>query len=286
MMKAKKTPAAQQSFDFEDSKALAQHLSLSRPLVFFDLETTGLDLQMDRIVQFAFVRLHPDNSVEEWAELVNPTIPIPPEATRVHGITDAMVAGEPLFSSFAGRIYEYLQNCDLAGFNVIRFDLPLLALEMERTGCKLDLTLHRVIDMQIIFHKCEPRDLTSAYRFYCQKELADAHQALADVRATVEILNGQIARYRDLPREINRLAGFCSVAEEDRWVTQDRKFYWRHNEAVVAFGKHKGKSLQWVHENDPDYLLWLRDRDVPEETRDLIGAALQGQYPRRASKRE
>ncbi|MBN2356698.1 3'-5' exonuclease [candidate division KSB1 bacterium] len=285
MQKKRKTsdkPEAslQQSFDF-GSQNSAHKFQLLRPLIFFDLETTGLDLHIDRIVQFAFIRISPDRKTEEWEELVNPGIPIPPEATRVHTISDEMVRDKPMFSYYAEQVLAFLQDCDLAGFNIIRFDLPFLSAELERCGLKLDLSHCRAIDMQTIFHKYEPRDLSAAYRFYCQKQLMGAHNALMDVRASVEILDGQMARYADLPREIAKLADFCAQTDEDQYVTQDRRFYWRHRKAIIAFGKHKGKSLEWVHKNDADYLRWLRDQDFPAETRAMLDSALQGIYPQR-----
>lgn len=273
----------QQVFNFEQQNAALSHLHLTRPLVFFDLETTGLDLQIDRIIQFAFIRIQPDKTAEEWEELVNPGIPIPPEASQIHRITDEMVRDKPLFSFFAARLYEFMQNCDLAGFNLVRFDLPILVSELDRAGFKLDLMRRQILDAQVIFHKYEPRDLSAAYRFYCQKEMIDAHNALADVRATVEIINGQLDRYYELPRDLIQLAEFCATTDDQRWVTQDRRFYWRYNEAIIGFGKHKGKSLKWIRENDEDYLVWLKERDMPEETREMIDAAFQGRFPRRNS---
>lgn len=273
----------QQTFPFEFQQNLLP-LYLTRPLVFFDLETTGLDLQMDRIVQFAMIRITPDYEQEEWEELVNPGQPIPPEATRVHGISDEMVRDKPPFSFFAERIIHFIGSSDLAGFNIIRFDLPLLIVELERCGFKLEMRDRHVVDMQTIFHKYEPRDLSAAYRFYCHKQLIGAHHALADVKASVEILQGQLERYADLPRNIPALAEFISRSEDDQWVTPDRRFYWRHNQAIMAFGKHRGKSLEWVHKNDADYLLWLKDQDFSDETRKLIMNALQGEYPKRKDK--
>lgn len=279
MIKKQTTPS-QQSFDFENDNGL-HNMKLTRPLIFFDLETTGLDMQIDRMVQFAFIRISPDRTVEEWEELVNPGIPIPPEATRVHGINDEMVKDRPTLSFFAERMVALLRDSDLAGFNIIRFDLPFLIAELDRCGCKPDLSRCRVVDMQTIFHKYEPRDLSAAYRFYCRKQLVGAHHALTDVRATVEILDGQLARYADLPREIDGLAEFCARTDDDQWVTQDRRFYWRYHKAVIAFGKHKGKTIEWVHKHDADYLNWLSEQDFPGETQALIENALRGVYPQR-----
>lgn len=270
----------QQSLNFEDHDLPLHALPLNRPLVFFDLETTGLDMQMDRIVQFAFIRLQVDKQMQEWQELVNPGIPIPPEATQVHHISDAMVADKPPFKDFAPRVQAFIAGCDLAGFNVARFDIPFLQAEMERNGQPLSLAQVRIVDAQSIFHRKEPRDLTAAYRFYCYKELTGAHDALADVRATLEVLDGQLQRYADLPHDVTGLAQFCAPDDDSRFVTPDRKFYWRHREAIFSFGKYRGKSLNWVHQNDPDYLQWLVSQEWPEETRRMLIAAQGGIYPK------
>ncbi|MDZ7370930.1 MAG: 3'-5' exonuclease [candidate division KSB1 bacterium] len=265
--------------EMEEQQPRFEQLRLERPLVFFDLETTGLDLANDRIVQFAFVKVNLDRSLTEWSELVNPGIPIPPEASRVHHITDETVAGKPQLKEFAPKIREFLTGCDLAGFNVISFDLPLLQIELERCGVSLPLQEMRVIDAQVIFHKQEPRNLAAAYRFYCGRELVDAHDALADVRATVHILDAQLQRYRDLPKAVDALHKYC-LPRDQRFVTPDRKFYWKNGEAVAAFGKHRGKSLQWLIENEPDYLNWIMQGDFPEQTKALVADALKGIFPK------
>ncbi len=273
----------QQSFLFEDPDLPLHHLTLTRPLVVFDLETTGLDVNLDRIVQFAFIRVDPDKQVTEWQELVHPGMPIPPEASRVHHITDAMVADKPKFAVFSEKIGRFLEGCDLAGFNAARFDLLLLQAEMERAGNPLDVSGRRMVDAQAIFHQRERRDLTAAYRFYCGKELTGAHDALADARATLEVLNGQLEKYPDLPRQVPRLAASLAQKDGDTWVTADRKFYWRYNQAVVAFGKHKGKTVQWLHEHAPDYIQWMLGTELGEETRRMLAEALEGRYPQKTA---
>jgi DNA polymerase III subunit epsilon len=261
--------------------SLLSQLSLNRPLVFFDLETTGLDNQTDRIVQFAFLRVLVDRTIEEWMEMVNPGIPIPPEASSVHHITDDMVADKPLMSHFAGRIRAFLSGCDLAGFNIVRFDLPFLQAEMERNGQPLDVSQANIIDPQVIFHKREPRDLSAAVRFYCRREMHNAHDAASDIAATLQVLDGQLSRYPDLPRDPAALSEYCNSGDKDRWVTADRKFYWRNKEAVIGFGKNRGKSLQWLFHNDPDYLRWMSEKDFADETRELIAAALREEFPKK-----
>jgi DNA polymerase-3 subunit epsilon len=275
------TDFIQESLAFEepDKGAALQSLTLIRPLVFFDLETTGLDFEQDRIIQFAFLKVMPDKQQSEWQELVNPGIAIPPEATRVHGIDDNQVKDKPGMDHFAPLICEFVSNCDLAGFNIARFDIPFLQAELKRHGCGLDLKKTQCVDAQAIFHRKEPRDLTAAYKFYCSKDLHGAHDAMQDVRATLNVLDAQLERYEDLDPTVQALNKFCSPPADDRWVTADRKFYWRHKQAVFSFGKFRGKTLKWVCENEKDYVLWLRDRDLEEETRDMLDVALKGSFP-------
>ena len=265
-------------FTEKSDHELFANLSLERPLVVFDLETTGLDMKNDRIVQFAFLRVNPDKSKDEWMELVKPGIRIPPESSRVHNITDDMVKDKPTMAHFAPKITEFLQNCDLCGFNIARFDVPFLQAEMERNNHALDLNDINIIDAQVIFHKQEPRDLSAAYRFYCNQEHEDAHDAMGDVQVTLEIFDAQLQRYKNIPRDIKKLHEFCSP-KDDRWVTQDRKFYWRHGKATIGFGKHKGKSLEWIVEKDRDYLMWMKSGDFSADTKEMIINALNGTFP-------
>lgn len=269
-------------FDEPDRPALLAKLELHRPLVFFDLETTGLDPKADRIVQFAFLRVNPDRSQDEWQELVHPGVSIPPEAVRVHHITDDMVAGKPFFKDFAPLILEFLDNCDLAGFNVVRFDVPFLQAEMERNGCPLDLKKTKIVDVQVIYHKNEPRDLSAAYHFYCGGDHVNAHDAMGDIRVTLEILDAQLKKYNNVPKNTEGLHRY-SAPRDSRFVTNDRKFYWQNNDAVLSFGKHKGKSLQWLVENERDYLMWMMNGDFTDETKMVIENALRGIFPTKES---
>lgn len=256
------------------------HLELERPLVFFDLETTGLDMRNDRIVQFAFLRVNPDKSQDEWMELVNPGIRIPPEASNVHGITDDMVNHKPKLEDFAELIKEFLDGCDLSGYNVNRFDLPFLQKEMERNNCPLDISDTKIIDAQVIFHKMEQRTLSAAYKFYCGEDHLDAHDAMADVKVTLAVLNAQIAKYKELPANVPELHEFTNV-KDDRYVTPDRKFFWRHGQAAIGFGKYKGKSVKWIFEHDPDYLSWMKGGDFAQETKEMIANVMQGIFPKK-----
>ena len=185
-----------------------RHLKLDRPLVVLDLETTGTDVERDRIVQIGLIRVEPDGSRRTYESLVNPERPIPPAATAVHGITDADVRDRPTFAALGPELRPWLADADVAGFNAIRFDLPLLENELRRAGSDLDLSQARRFDALHIFHKMEPRDLVAAYQFYCGKELADAHSALADAGATLEVLDAQIAHYEEIPAEPDALHRF------------------------------------------------------------------------------
>ena len=223
--------------------------SLLRPLIFFDLETTGLDPQMDRIVQFAFLKIYPDGNAQEYVSLVNPCIPIPVEVSEIHGITDDMVRERPGFESFALEIAKTIVGCDLAGFNIIKFDFPLLAAEMARNGYPIDAKEYYLIDAQIIFHKKEPRDLSAAYRFFCDIDFINAHDAMADVRATVDVFKAQLKRYPDLPKSVKDLHDYCAP-DDSRWVTSDHKMYWRNGEAIIMVVASSGCTTT----NGPTYI--------------------------------
>jgi DNA polymerase III subunit epsilon len=265
-------------FDDPDEQQLLGGMDLTKPLVVFDLETTGLDIKNDRIVQFAFLRVNPDRTRDEWMELVNPGKPIPIEASRVHHITDEMVADKASFQDFAPSIIEFLEDCDLAGFNIARFDVPFLQFELHRAHLSLDLSRIRLVDSQIIYHKNEPRNLSAAYRYYCEGEHIDAHDAMGDVRVTLEILDAQLKKYNSIPKSADGLHKYC-LPRDSRNVTTDRKFYWKEGEATLSFGKHKGKSLRWLVENERDYLMWMQNGDFSDETKRLIEDAFLGTFP-------
>lgn len=260
-----------------------KNLQLERPLVAFDLETTGTDVDHDRIVQIALVRVAPDGRRATFESLVNPQRPIPPEATAVHGITDADVKDKPTFSRLRPEIEEMLKDADLAGYNSIRFDLPMLEAELRRSGGRLDLRGVRHLDAMRIFHTMERRDLTAALKFYCDKELTEAHDALADVNATLEVLDAQLGRYRDLPRDLNGLHRFCNP-DEGRFVDRKGKLMWNDNdEPVFTFGKLKGRTLAeaCAMPDGRSYLQWMLTKDFGEDLKTILREALDGVFPRR-----
>jgi len=250
-------------------------LELSRPLAFFDLETTGTDPMRDKIVEIALVRLDPSGGREATTRRINPGRPIPAEATAVHGITDEDVSGAPTFSEVARGLLDVLKDADLAGFNVRRFDVPLLDREFRDCGLALALLTRRIVDVMTIFHKKEPRDLTAAVRFFLDRDHAGAHGAEADVRASIEVLEAQLARYSDLPRTIDALDTYCYPIPAGA-VDRGGKFVLRDGEVVFAFGRQKGRALREVARAQRDYLEWILKQDFPEDARALVQEALRG----------
>ena len=242
-------------------------LKLERPLIFFDLETTGTNIVRDRIVELSYIKVFPDGTTEQKTRRLNPEMHIPEGATAIHHITDEMVANEPTFRQVAKALNEIFANSDIAGYNSNKFDVPLLIEEFGRAGINFDLAGRSFIDVQNIFHKMEQRTLVAAYRFYCGKELADAHSAQADTRATYEVLLGQIERYPELQNDVDFLADFSRVGRgldlAERFVLNDK------NEAVFNFGKHKGKKVKDVFRREPSFYQWMLQGDFPRNTKDV-----------------
>ena len=246
-----------------------ENLTLARPLAVLDVETTGRDPAADRLVEVAAVKFVPGREPETFHARLNPGVPIPPGATAVHGIADADVAGCPAFGNVAGDLRRFLAGADLAGFNVKRFDLPFLFAEFRRCGEELDLTGAAVLDaLQVYFDK-EPRDLAAAVRLYCGRGHEDAHSALADALAAAAVLDGQLARYADLPRTVPELhRAYCPVDLAG-------KFRLEGGRVAFAFGKHSGRLVAEVAAEDPGYLRWLLGRDFPADARRIAREALR-----------
>lgn len=255
-------------------------LNLKRPLVVFDLESTGTNARFDCIVEFAAIKIHPDSRRETFVFRVNPGRPIPPEATAVHGISDADVAGEPPFRDRAAEVKAFLSGCDFSGFGIARFDIPMLEHEMERAGQPLDLSDVRIVDCLRIFHRKEPRDLSAALRFYCNRELTDAHSAMADTEASLAVLFGQLERYPDLPGDVAGLQDMGCV-QDDTAVDPDGKLRWRDGEVVIAFGQKSGMRLRDMAQHEPGYLRWMLNKDFSVEIKDIARRALAGDFPKR-----
>jgi len=244
------------------------HLNLTKPICFFDLETTGINISKDRIVEIAILKVYPNGDEERKTWKVNPEIPIPKEVIEIHGITDAMVADAPTFKDIAKEIYNLIKDSDLGGFNSNRFDIPLLAEEMLRADVDFDMKNRKAIDVQTIFHKMEQRTLMAAYKFYCDKNLEDAHSAGADTDATYEVLKAQISKYEALENDMNFLAEFSSrkkVADLAGFISYNKK-----GEECFSFGKHKGKVVTEVLESEPGYFGWLLNADFPRYTKKVL----------------
>ena len=249
----------------------SMELELKRPIVFFDLETTGVDVVKDRIVEMSLIKIHPDGEEETHTWLVNPERPIPPEVTAVHGIKDEDVADKPVFKDLAHRVFDLIKDADLAGYNSNKFDIPLLAEEFLRAGIDFEMNKRVAVDVQNIFHRMEQRTLAAAYKFYCQKDLTDAHSAEADVRATYEVLKAQLDRYpEDLENDMNFLSAFSNrqnVADFAGFIA----FNDDGNE-MFTFGKYKGKLVEEVLERDPGYFGWMQNADFPLYTKKVLTA--------------
>lgn len=247
---------------------LIMELKLSKPICFFDLETTGINVAKDRIVEISILKIHPNGLKESKTWLVNPEMQIPEESTVIHGISNEKVANEPTFKELSKEIYKMIKDCDLGGFNSDRFDIPLLAEEMLRAEVDFDMKNMVSIDVQTIFHKMEKRTLEAAYKFYCDKDLTDAHSAEADTHATYEVLLSQLDRYPELENNVKKLAEFSThrqFADFAGFIAFDE-----NNEEVFAFGKHKGKKVHDVLESEPGYFGWILNADFPLYTKKIL----------------
>jgi DNA polymerase III subunit epsilon len=245
-------------------------LKLTRPICFFDLETTGTDVAKDRIVEIAILKVFPNGNKESKTWLVNPTIPIPYQTTLVHGIDDAKVANEPTFKELAAQIHTIIKDSDLAGYNSDRFDIPLLAEEMLRAGIDFDMKNRVSVDVQTIFHKKEERTLSAAYKFYCKESLENAHSASADTNATYEVLKAQLDHYDDLENNIKTLSEFTTrkkIADFAGMIAFNKD-----DEEIFTFGKHKGVKVDDVLESEPGYFSWIQNADFPLYTKKILTA--------------
>jgi len=244
------------------------NLNLIKPLVFFDLETTGINIANDRIVEISILKVHPDGKEETYTQRVNPIIEIPKEVIAIHGITNEDVLNEPTFKEIAPKVSDMIKGCDLAGFNSNRFDIPLLAEEMLRVDVDFDMKNSLAIDVQTIFHKKEERTLSAGYKFYCEKELKDAHSAEADTFATYEILKAQINKYEDLGNDIKTLSEFST--QRKRADFAGFLLYNEKGEEVFSFGKYKGKKVTDILEENPGYYAWIQNADFPLYTKKVL----------------
>jgi DNA polymerase-3 subunit epsilon len=244
------------------------NLKLKRPIIFFDLETTGVDTSRDRIVEISLVKVSPDGTKSVKTRRINPEMHIPEEATAVHGITDEDVKDEPTFKQIAKSLAQFIEGCDFGGFNSNRFDLPMLVEEFLRAEVDVDFRKRKFVDVQTIFHKKEQRTLVAAYKFYCDKDLENAHSAEADTLATYEVLEAQIERYGDIGDTIEELAAFSTHGDvvdfAGRIALNDR------GEEIFTFGKYKGRKVEDIFRDEPSYYSWMMQGDFPLYTKKVI----------------
>ncbi len=257
---------------------------ITRPIIFFDLETTGLDYKYDRIVEIGAVKVYPDGTREILTQRINPQMRISAEISALTGITNEAIANEPTFLQVATKIADFFEGCDLGGYNISRFDVKVMVEEFKRAGLDFKLDQRMIVDSQVIFHQKEKRDLSAAYKFYCEKDLQGAHSAQADTDATYEIFISQLKRYADLPQHLEGLHKFCR-GNQDRFVDAEGKFFWRDGEAVFNFGKFKSQTLRAIAKSNPEYLHWVMspERQFPQEVIDICYRAMKGQFPVKSS---
>ncbi len=255
-------------------------LQLNRPLVFIDLETTGTNLSTDRIVEIAIIKVLPDGSKTVKRKILNPQVPIPGSSSEIHGITDEMVKDAPTFKQVANELKQFIDDADFSGYNSNRFDIPLLIEEFLRAGIVIDMINRRMLDVQHIFHMMEKRTLGAAYKFYCQKELSDAHSAEADATATWEVLEAQLTRYEHLGNTLDTILQFTG---EEKIVDFARRFIMDNEIEVFNFGKHKGRPVSEVLRAEPQYYDWMMKGDFPLHTKQKLTEILNRSLLRKST---
>ena len=253
-------------------------LKLDRPLIFFDLETTGVSVTNDRIVEISVVKVSPDGKKQITTRRINPQMPIPSGASEIHGIYDKDVANEPTFDLIAENLLKYFSDCDLAGYNVLKFDIPLLIAEFKRCNLVFSTKDCHVVDAFNIFCKKFPRNLASAYDFFCGKTIENAHSAEADTLATLEVLEGQLKMYPDLPRDVAALDKFCDMSDPNS-IDKSNRFKWQGDRVIVNFGKNAGSSLRDTCIDNPGFLQWIVKADFPDDVKKIASDALRGKFP-------
>ena len=243
-------------------------LKLKKPICFFDLETTGVNVSKDRIVEISILKVFPNGNKESFTWRVNPEMKIPAVTTAIHGISDEMVLNEPTFKELAPKVSELIKNSDLGGFNSNRFDIPLLAEELLRAEIDFDLKVNQAVDVQTIFHKMEKRTLEAAYKFYCNKDLTNAHSAEADTMATYEVLKAQLDKYDDLENDMDYLSKFSSHQNFVDFAGYIG--YNKEGQEIITFGKHKGKVIEDLFKTEPGYFSWIQNADFPNYTKKVL----------------
>lgn len=251
-------------------------LELTRPLVFFDFETTGLNKQADRIIEVCMIKVLPNGEEQILNCLINPEMPIPPKVTEIHGIKDEDVEGKPTFKELSEKILNFMEGCDLCGFNIGQFDIPIIESELARANVTWSRGERHVIDVKNIYHKLEPRNLTAAYLKYCGKTLDEGHRAEMDVRATMEILEAQLQKHDVLPKNVPSLKEFTN---DPSWIDKDGKFKWENGDAVININPHKGMPLRELVTSNPGFLRWILSKDFSLEVKNIATEALNGRFP-------
>ncbi|MGC6434025.1 MAG: exonuclease domain-containing protein [Crocinitomicaceae bacterium] len=245
-------------------------LNLIKPIAIFDLETTGLNITKDRIVEIAIIKINPDGNEETFHSYVNPEIKIPKESAEIHGITDEKVQDSPTFKELASKVVEFIGEADLVGFNSNKFDIPVLSEELLRVGNDFDISSKSFIDVQNIFHKMEQRTLTAAYKFYCDEDMENAHSALYDTKVTWEVLKAQLNKYENLDKDVKKLADFSRAGNLDIYDFAGRLAINDKEEVIYNFGKNKGKTIEQVDQEEPGYYGWMMQADFPLYTKKCL----------------
>lgn len=254
-------------------------LKLDRPLAVFDIEATGLSTRLDRIIELSVIRIEPSGKETSVTWLLNPCVPIPKEASDIHGIYDEDVRDCPTFLDVVDEIDTYLADCDFAGYNLIHFDIPILEEEFLRAGRDLNTASRRILDAQRIYHAKEPRDLTAALKFFCGRDLGDeAHGAAADARATLDVIEGEFKRYDDLPCDMESLDREFNPRDPS-FADRSGRLVWKDGEVVVNFGKKRGEKLRDLAVRERNFLKWMVKGDFPQDTRKICEDALEGIFP-------
>jgi DNA polymerase III, epsilon subunit and related 3''-5'' exonucleases len=243
-------------------------LKLKRPVVFLDLETTGINVSADRIVEISLLKITPDGKEQWMTSRVNPEMPIPPKVTAIHGISDSDVADSPTFGEIAKNVAAFMEGCDLAGYNAVKFDIPVLAEEFLRVNVDFNFNKRKYVDPQVIFYKKEQRTLAAAYQFYCKKDLKNAHSAKADTQATYDVLKAQLDMYNDLDNDIEKLAAFSAFNNNVDFA--GRIILDENGVEVFNFGRYKGKPVEEVFRDDPNYYSWMMNGDFPLYTKRVL----------------
>lgn len=249
-------------------------LTLQRPFAVFDLETTGLNITQDRIVEIAIIKINPDGSEEEYYQRVHPEMLIPKESSEIHGIWDKDIADSPKFSEIADAVAAFIGDADLAGYNSNKFDVPVLAEAFLRIKHPFDISKRCFVDVQNIFHKMEQRTLAAAYQFYCQQPMENAHNALYDTRVTLDVFKAQLERYEDLAKNVKDLSDFCRVGNGEMYDFAGRLAKNDKGQVIYNFGKHRGKTVAEIAEIEPGYYGWMLDADFPLYTKQMLKAEM------------